>query len=484
MLPSIIQNYGLVVVAFYALCVIIVATVIYEERDPSTTLAWVLVFLAVPLLGFVLYLLLGRNLRLGSAHDKRRTLAERRGRDVMAPAYLRFAPASAAIESAGPLVVGRLVRAIRTLSGTEPLPCTDLVIFTGGVEKFERLYHDIEAAVDHVHLEYFIWEDDELTKRFCDLLGEKARAGVDVRVLYDWMGSLRYSKKQLRTLSDAGAQVHADAARLLNLNYRNHRKIVVVDGRLAYTGGINLGQEYIDGGRRFASWRDTSIRFGGPLVADLQRLFAERWMRITGEDVFTARYFPDLACEDASATAVWGQVVHSGAESRSESIRQAFLIAIGSAESRVRIQSPYFVPDQGLMDALVAHSFAGVDIELMMAGVHDKKLPWWAAFTYIDDLLKAGGSVHQYQKGFFHPKTMTVDGAVAVIGTANFDIRSFSLHDELSILFYDEGVAAAQDAIFDADVAACRALTVAELAALSRPVRLRNALARLVSRVL
>lgn len=484
MLQTLIQHYALVVVAFYALCVIIVATVIYEERDPSTTLAWVLVFLAVPLLGFVLYVLLGRNLRLGGTRDGRRLVAQDRGREIIAPVYAGFAVEAAALEAEGPPLVGRLVRTIRTLTGTEPLPCTDLTLFTGGGAMFEQLYRDIESAQDHVHLEYYIWEDDDLTRRFCELLGEKARAGVQVRVLYDWMGSLRYGKTQLRALRATGARVEADAAHILKLNYRNHRKIVVIDGRIAYTGGTNFGQEYVDGGTRFASWRDTSVRFGGPLVADLQRLFAERWMRVIDEDLFAERYFPTLTCEDSPSAPVWGQVVHSGAESRWESIRKAFLIAIGSAESRVRVQSPYFVPDPGLMDALAGQSLAGVDVELMMAGVHDKRLPWWAAFTYIDDLLEAGGVVHQYQDGFFHPKTMTIDGSVAAIGTANFDVRSFSLHDELSIFFYDEGIAALQDAIFDEDITASRALTATEMASLSRPVRLRNALARLVSRIL
>jgi cardiolipin synthase len=160
------------------------------------------------------------------------------------------------------------------------------------------------------------------------------------------------------------------------------------------------------------------------------------------------------------------------------------MTAISSAQRRVRVQSPYFVPDQALVDSLVSQSFAGVRIELMMAGVPDKKLPWWAAFTYFDKLLDAGGAVFHYEAGFFHPKTLTVDGAVTVIGTANFDIRSFLLNDELSLFFYDEGVTAKQDAVFDEDVTACRPLTAAEVAALPRRVRLRNALARMGSRLL
>jgi cardiolipin synthase A/B len=481
---TLIQNYYLVAVPFYVLCAVIVVTMIYEERDPSTTLAWVLVFVALPWLGFVLFLLVGRDPRLAGTRDKSRILTATRGREVMAPRYAPYRVSAKAFEAAQPPIVARLARALCELSGTEPLPCTDLAVHTKGAEMFDQLYRDIEAAADHVHLEYYSWEDDELTRRFCDLLGEKARSGVEVRVLYDWLGSIRYGKTQLRALRAAGASVRADAARVQRLDYRNHRKIAVVDGRIAYTGGVNFGQEYIDGGKRFASWRDTSIRFGGPLVAELQRLFAMRWMRVTAEDVFGPRYFPELRPDGASGQPVWGQLAFSGAESRWESIHHAYITAIGSAQRRVRVQSPYFVPDQALVDSLVAQSFAGVDVELMMAGVPDKKLPWWAAFTYFDRMLDAGGAVFHFEAGFFHPKTMTVDGAVTVIGTANFDIRSFVLNDELSLFFYDEGVTARQDAIFDADLALCRQVTATEVAGLAGPVRLRNALARLVSRLL
>jgi len=483
MVPAVLQQYGLAAIAFYAVCVVIVATVVYQERDPSTTLAWVLVFLLVPVLGIVLYVLFGRDLRLAGANDRRRIAAEASGREAMSPVYARASASTSGPAAYEAPIVARLARAIRTLSGTEPLPCTDLSILPDTGDMFELLYRDIESAEDHVHLEYYIWEDDELTRRFCALLARKARAGVEVRVLYDWMGSLRYGKRQFREMRDAGAGVRADAAHVLRLNYRNHRKMAVIDGRIAYTGGVNFGQEYIDGGSRFESWRDTSVRFTGPLVAELQRLFAVRWMREAGEALFSARYFPPTS-DEPQPGAVWGHVVYSGPESPRASIREALLIAIASARQRVRVQSPYFVPDQGVADALTAQALAGTDVEIMMAGVHDKRLPWWAAFTYIDDLLGAGGRVYHYQRGFFHPKTMTVDGSIAVIGTTNLDIRSFRLHEELSVFFYDAGVAAAQDAAFDADRAACLELTAAGVAGLPRPIRFRNALARLTSRML
>ena len=304
-----------------------------------------------------------------------------------------------------------------------------------------------------------------------------------MRVLYDWVGSLGFGKRQLRRLEKAGAQVQPDSAELGRLNYRNHRKIAVVDGRIAYTGGMNMGQEHIVGKPRYASWRVTHIRFGGPLVADLQRLFCERWLRTTDEDLFAERYFPTPA-ETPERRAVWAQVVHSGPESRFQAVRNAFLLAITSADRHLSIQSPYFVPDEAIQEALLAQSFAGVGVRLMMTGVPDKKIAWWAAYTYVDDFIEAGGRVFQYTAGFFHAKTMTIDGTIAVVGTTNLDIRSFALHDELSVVFFDAAITAQIDATFEHDLTHSVEITLADVQGVSRLARMRNALARLSSRLL
>jgi cardiolipin synthase len=478
-----LETYGLLGAAFYAVVIGLILMLVYEERDPSTTLAWGLILVLFPGLGILLYVLFGRNWRNIGKSDRKRIAALARGDETLAPIYSRHADAARVLETIDPPLVGRLVAAIRAQNHTEPLPCTDLEIFASGAEKFDLLYRDIESARHHVHLEYFIWEQDDLTRRFCTLLEEKVREGVEVRVLYDWVGSIGHGKRQLKALRKRGGHVAADAAKWTKLNYRNHRKIAVVDGRVAYTGGMNMGQEYIDGKPRYASWRDTSIRFGGPLVADLQRLFAERWLRVTEEDLFSSAYFPALDHTPSSNT-VWAQVVHSGPEGHWEAVRNAYLIAIASAEERIQVQSPYFVPDQAIEDALISQALAGVDTRLMMTGIPDKRIPWWAAETYVDDFAEAGGRVLHYTAGFFHPKTLTVDGSVAFIGTTNFDIRSFSLHDELSIVFYDEGVAASQDAIFEEDLANSAEYTLEDTLAISRQQRLRNAMARLSSRVL
>ena len=461
---------------------IVIVLLIREERDPSTTLAWAFALLLLPVVGVVAYLLLGMNWRGVGGRDPVRLEAKASGEAAIRPLYERHADdASAAIASRPPLV-RRLSIAITRQCATMPLPCENLEVFTGGGPKFDRLFEDVSAARESVHLQYFIWEEDELSGRLCDLLAEKVAQGVEVRVLYDWVGSLVYGKGQLRKLRAAGALVRTDRPHLRWLNYRDHRKIAVVDGRIGYTGGLNVGQEYVDGGRRFATWRDTHCRFTGPLVAEMQRTFVTRWYRLSGERLFSARYFPELEIEGGRP--VWAQLAHSGPESEWQAVRNAFLLCIAGAERRLWIQSPYFVPDEAIMEALNVQSLAGVDLRFMMAGVPDKRSAWYAAFSYIDDLLHAGGRMLQYSAGFFHPKTITVDSHLAVIGTTNFDIRSFALHDEMSVFFFDEDAASTLERMFEEDSAHCHEIDDSYYERMSPAERYRNAVMRLWSRLL
>ncbi|MDZ4168758.1 MAG: cardiolipin synthase [Coriobacteriia bacterium] len=474
-------SYDLILLAIAVYAVAVIVTLIYEERDPSTTLAWILVLLLVPVLGVGLYLLFGRDLRRSGARDRRRqeatALAAEALREVRG--CYRFADTETA---ADPLFAG-VSRAIERFNGTTALPCVDLQIFSTGDEKFARLLEDIEGAKRFVHLQYFIWESDDLTQQVCDLLARKVHEGVEVRVLYDWIGSAPYGKKQLKALRAAGAQVRPDRADWRKLNFRNHRKTVVIDGRIAYTGGMNMGREYADGGRRFDVWRDTHVRFEGPLVHDVHALYCSRWYRVTGESLFDAERFPEPEPLPESGW-VWAQLAFSGPESQWQALRHVLLFAISHANASVRVQSPYYVPDQTIADALAASAFAGIDVKLMMAGVHDKRLPWWAAFSYLDELVAAGATVLQYEAGFLHAKAVTVDGRLASIGTTNFDYRSFALHDELQLFFYDAAIARRQEALFDADSLCCRELTGEVLARIGPLARFRNAVARLFSRAL
>ncbi len=473
--------YDLVLPVIVVHSVVVIVALIYEERDPSTTLAWILVLLLMPGAGIVLYLMFGRDLSRTAHRDRRRSEGAALAANTMQALRARYSfDATANVED--PLY--RLVsRAICRMCGTTPLPCADLEIFSTGEEKFSRLLDDIDNARRFVHLQYFIWEADELTARVCELLARKVAEGVEVRILYDWVGSAFYSKRQLKALVAAGAQVRPDRADWRKLNYRSHRKCAVIDGRIGYTGGMNMGLEYADGGRRFAEWRDTHLRFTGPLVHDVHALFCSRWYRVTGESLFDETRFPELE-PLVDGRWVWAQLAFSGPESPRQAVRHVLHLAIGQANRSVRVQSPYYVPDQTVEDTLAASASAGVHVSLMMAGVHDKRLPWWAAFSYLDELVDSGARVYQYEAGFMHAKAVTIDGRLASMGTTNFDVRSFLLHDELQVFFYDSGVAQRQDALFDADLAACREVTLDSLAEIGSLERFRNAVARLFSRAL
>ena len=264
---------------------------------------------------------------------------------------------------------------------------------------------------------------------------------MQVRFLYDYLGSKHWDKTKLEALVPLGAKVAKDVVSISHLNYRDHRKIVVIDGEIGYTGGYNVGQEYVDGGERFAVWRDTHVRVTGQIVGELEALFAARWFDQTKEDVCTDEYLPAPPAAGSDEAGILCQVIAQSVEDPWKSSRRAHMLAVGNAARRVWIQSPYFIPEVGLYDTMINAALSGVDVRFMMTGVPDKKVPFWAAWTYFRPLLKAGVKVYLYEAGFLHSKTLTADGQITAIGTMNMDIRSLRLHKELMLWMYDEKLA-------------------------------------------
>ncbi|MDO8964610.1 MAG: cardiolipin synthase [Coriobacteriia bacterium] len=471
-------------IAVYVYVIGVAVLLIWEDRDPTTTLAWLLLLIFLPVLGIPLYLLFGRNWRW-------RRRASRIAHEIDTASATFMDPIRAAnadlIATCHPSMQGsdiaKISHSIEAQCGATPLPARSVDVIASGEEKFRRLIEDIDGARSFVHLQYFIWECDGLTGHVVDALKRKVAEGVEVRLTYDLVGSLWYGKEQLRALEAAGAQVRADITNVNKLNYRNHRKIVVIDGCTGYTGGFNVGQEYIDGGRRFPAWRDTHLRITGPFVAELQRLFAGRWYESTGESLFSDRYFPcDRLGIDEPRFVL--QIEHSSVESEWEAIRQSFILAITNANERVWISSPYFVPDAALYDAMVATALSGVDVRLVMTGWPDKRIAFWAAHSYYRRFLEAGGRIYQYRAGFYHPKAITFDGAYCTIGTANFDVRSLQLHSELTVWMFEREITAVQDRLFEADMAASHEITLDEVRRYSAVRRFRNSLMRLGAKML
>jgi cardiolipin synthase len=331
-------------------------------------------------------------------------------------------------------------------------------------------------------MQYFIWKRDALSAQVAAILHERLNAGVEVRILNDWIGNILYPKDELRALATAGARVEQDLTKLRQINYRNHRKIVVVDGVIGYTGGINIAQEYIDGGARFPSWRDTHVRFTGPAVADLQALFAARWHRKTGEDLFTDRFFPVRYPTAGRRTLT--QTVSDGIDVPWQPAQRAHIVSFAAARERLWIQSPYLVPTPEIYSALIDAALAGVDVRFMMTGMADKRIAFWAAETFFGQMVDAGVRIYRYTDGFMHAKTMTIDGQIAVIGTMNLDIRSLALHQELMCWFYDPALAEEHERIFADDMMHCELITREMIDGWSAWRHLRNATARLASNLL
>ena len=457
--------------------------VITDDRDPTATLAWLLVLYAVPVLGLVFYLLFGRNWKKRMASDP--WLAEVRALADAASGRVREQYAEThdeALAWAEPRGYADIVRIIERTGQTPALPAYGVEVLIDGAAKFEALKADLAQAQDTINMQYFIWERDELTAELTRILLDRLAAGVEVRMLNDLVGNIFYKKDEIKRLKAAGAHIEFDVVDLRQINYRNHRKIVVIDGVTGYTGGINVGQEYIDGGARYPSWRDTHVRFSGPLVADLQRLFAIRWHARTRESLFAERFFP-LEYPRQGRRSV-AQLVSTGVDIPWDPARRAHITGIAEARERVWIQSPYLVPTPDIYTTMLDAALSGLDVRFMMTGLPDKKIAFYAAESFFRQMIEAGIKIYRYNTGFMHAKTMTLDGEVLVVGTMNLDIRSLQLHKELMVWFYDPELAAEHERVFERDMRECELMTIEMIDEWSWSRRLRNSSARLAANLL
>jgi cardiolipin synthase len=476
---------GAVIILYWVAVTLIL---IWEDREPYDTLAWILVLALFPVFGLILYFFAGKN--WPAITMKRRWFLEmlsirRPYMDVIYKRYQSLAEELLNPEDRG--VEDKVVSTIRAENEAGPLPARTFKVYPSGEEYFPILIQDIYNARRFIHMQYFIWEQDRLTAELVPILLDRLQAGVEVRIMYDWMGCITFRKSELRQLRRAGAQVEADVTDLLRINYRNHRKIVVIDGEIGYTGGMNVGQEYIDGGDRFATWRDTHLRLTGQAVAALEKLFAARWFehdkKGDGENLFAAEYMPTPQA-GAVEQGTLVEVAAQGVEDPWRAARRTHMVAIGQAEESVWIQSPYFIPDYSIYDVMINAALSGVDVRFMMTGIPDKPIALWAAQTYYRKLIEAGARVFLYEAGFLHAKTIVVDHTVSAVGTMNMDQRSLKLHKEMMVWVFDKGFARQVADQFAIDMTNCREVTLEDVLSVGRLKKFRNQAARLFSNVL
>jgi len=445
-----------ILMVLYALSVLAVIVVILSEnRNPVKSIAWVLVLLLLPIFGLVIYLFFGRSLK-GTSLISRSDLRElKRMNDFPGTVELKENPTDD---------TRQLISLVNKLTEPHIFTGNDIKVFTAGKDKFESLLQDIANATRYIHVQYFIIEKDESGKRLIELLMSKAREGVQVRVLYDYVGSFYTPPRILKDMRAAGIKVHpflelTFTQFAFRANWRNHRKIVVIDGEVGYVGGMNIANRYITGDKKWKPWRDTHLRITGEAVAAMQYSFAIDWNFTTRELLTstTMRYATPPASEDYVV-----QMVGSGPTSRWNNISFVFLKAITLAKRCVYIQTPYFLPSDSLLKALQSAALAGVDVRVMIPRHPDSMMLRLATASYIKECMLSGIKIYFYEPTVMHAKVVIVDDEFVTTGSTNFDFRSFEHNFEFNALIYSKEFNQKMKGIFEADMEQCTRLLLSK----------------------
>jgi len=445
--PGLLPGWSLTVlwILAYVLGLWAIAMILLQRKEPMAALAWILGILLLPFIGLGLYVLIGEH------RVKRRVRRKRRRREHITRAIEAASRAAenSAADASGSEVPAKpdegmldLVRLSMKLSHSTLTGGNRVQVFSSAQETYDDMLRAIDAAAHHVHLEYYIFRPDDTGKLFVEHLAKKARAGVEVRLLLDAVGAWSTTRRFLRPLLEAGGEVETflpaiPLRRHWHINCRNHRKIVVVDGEIAYTGSQNIGDEYRGRRRKLAPWHDTHLRLDGPAARDLQEVFVEDWYFACEEDLTASAYLRRPAsCGDSLV-----QVVPSGPDQDTGVLSHIYFSAISLAKSSIRISTPYFVPDPGLLLAIQHAAYRGLRVEILIPSKTDAFLALWAGRSFYQELIRAGVRIYEFDHGMLHSKTVSIDDRWTLIGSANMDIRSFLLNFEVTASIFDQAIA-------------------------------------------
>lgn len=419
------------VLAFHTIGILHVLHALMHVRTSQGTIAWVVSLLTFPYIAIPLYWLLGRTRFSGYVRARRAGDARLRGLADSMHKRLRHYEIDIPEDDA-------FSKAARILGGLPFTRGNELELLIDGEETFQRLFEAMASAEKHLCVSFFIVKNDRLGKRFQQVLIERARAGVQVLFLFDEIGSHKLPKHYLRELEAAGVKCHPFGTNRhwwsrLQLNFRNHRKILVIDGKTAFIGGLNVGDEYLGRDQKFGAWRDTHLQIKGPAVQAVQLVFLEDWF-------WAAEEVPELGStthpEQADQVAA---VIPTGPADPADSWQLVVAEAANSSRDRLWIASPYFVPDEGVLTALQTAAIRGVDVRILIPERADHLLVWLSAFSYYEQALPYGVKLFRYHRGFLHQKVMLIDDRLAAVGTANLDNRSFRLNFEITAFSPDPG---------------------------------------------
>ena len=481
---SLLQN-DLLKVLYIITIVFMVVLVIQQRGDPMKTIAWLLVVTFLPLLGIVLYFYFGKNYRKEKIFS-RKELTD--SKQIKMPAL--YQPGDKPdISFRTDETVAEKAHIMKMLYNSDKALLTErnrVKILVNGKVTFEHILAELNKAEKHIHLEYYIIDDDRIGNEVRRILIRKAQEGIEVRVIFDDIGCWSLSDEFILSMKNAGVQAFPFMPVRFpyftnKINYRNHRKIIVVDGKSGFVGGMNIADRYISGSEELGPWRDTHLKIEGEAVYSLQSVFLLDWYFVSKCNIHNHdRYFPPVEITDRHLM----QIVASGPDSDWASIMQTFFSAIATAKSYIYISTPYFLPNESILTALRTAALSGVDVRLLLPKHSDSRLVSWSSFSYIGQLLDAGIKVYLYHKGYPHSKLMMVDDAFCSIGTANMDIRSFDQNFEVNALIYDQRLTIALRNIFANDIKDLPYIQINEWEARPRWIVFRESVARLFSPLL
>lgn len=465
---------------YIILIISVIVVMLLENRNSIRSLSWLLVIIFIPIGGLLLYLILGMNM-------PKNHLIQRRGKDA-----IYRTPPQSKTDIVMPCVSdnedsANLCRMLRANSNAVCYSNNDIKVLSDGESSFDAIFEAIRNAKNHIHIEFFIFADDKISNQLRELLIQKAYEGVRVRMIYDYWGSLAltFSRKYLKSLREAGVFVKPFLPMRIRLarskiNYRNHRKIIVVDGLVAFTGGINVADRYIYG-NRLGQWRDTLVRLEGAVVHGLQILFLTDWYFVDKKLISNAKYFPEAQVFPRDNLI---QVVASGPNSDWQTILQGFTHAITTAKKYIYIHSPYFIPPETINSCVQMAALSGIDVRLMIPMKSDTRFTHIGTYSYLGQLLEAGVKIFRYSGGFLHSKATVIDDRISIVGSANMDERSFSQNFEANVFIFEETTAKYLKTLFIKDLQFCQELTLDQWNARSRWQKLKEAFVRLFSPLL
>ncbi|MGD9929794.1 MAG: cardiolipin synthase [Mangrovibacterium sp.] len=483
--PQLLEHLPSVFFLLYLLTVIFIAVlIVLENRSPLKTISWVLVLVLLPFAGMIFYLFFGQEYRkkkmfsrkgLGDLEKLRKLTQDQL--DLLPRNYEGFSDA-----------VYRKRHLIKLMLSNSKALLTDdneVKILKNGEQAFPAMFQAMEKARHHIHIEFYIIESDTVGNQLRELLILKAREGVEVRVIFDDVGSWQLPKKYIRSLEEAGVRIDCFMKVRFpmltsRVNYRNHRKIIVVDGEVAFVGGLNIADRYLHGTRQLGGWRDTHLMLKGGAATGLQVIFMADWFFVSKEILKGRKYFRYLTHGEGKLV----QMVASGPDSDWESIGQAYFSAIASARERVFIATPYLIPTTEIANAMKVAALGGIDVRILLPQKSDAITPKWSTDSYVGELLEAGVKIYFYQPGFMHSKLIVVDGVFSSVGTANFDFRSLETNFEVNAMIYDEGVATELERQFFQDLAQSREILLDDWRKRHWWAKIKESFARLLSPVL